>query len=243
MGRVFIVGGGPGDPDLLTLKAARVLREADVVLYDRLVSPAVLERAAKTAELIDVGKGDGQHTMPQEQINELLAEHARKGRLVVRLKGGDPFVFGRGGEEALHLAQRGIAFEIVPGVSSAVAGPAYAGIPVTHRGVSGSVTIVTGHACAGHRATEDWRALAASGTLVFLMGVAARADIARQLISAGRPSDEPVAFVQRASTPEQRTVVSTLAAVSEGTVEVEAPATMVVGQVVRLREHLAWFER
>lgn len=243
LGKVCLAGAGPGDPELLTVKALRALQQAEVVLYDRLANPALLDLAPASCERICVGKEDGHHAVPQEQINALLLEHARRGRRVVRLKGGDPFVFGRGGEEALCLAEHGVPFEVIPGVSSALAAAGSAGIPVTHRNVAASFAVITGHRCDGAITFEKWECLGALDTLVFLMGVGARVEIARRLIEAGRPVKEPVAFVERATTAAQHTVVSTLGEVAAGRVEVRAPAVMVVGEVVRLREALGGCEQ
>ncbi len=232
MGSVFLVGAGPGDPQLLTLKAARILASADVVIYDRLVPPAILELASPAAQLVYAGKHEGEQEATQVWIHEELVRQARAGRVVVRLKGGDPFVFGRGGEEALALRERGIGAEVVPGVSSALTAPALAGIPVTFRGVSRSFAVVTGHC---HNAEEtDWAAYARLDTLIILMGVSRRETIARALIEAGREAAEPVAFIERSSTPEERVIETTLGEVARGQVAVEAPAAFVVGQVVAL---------
>ncbi len=226
--RVALVGAGPGDPELLTLKAARVIGAADVVLYDRLVSPEILALARRGADLIDVGKRPGgSHT--QGVLNELLVLHALSGRRVVRLKGGDPFLFGRGGEEVEVLARAGIACQIVPGISSALAGPAAAGVPVTHRQVARAVTIIT-----GHEATEsdpvDWSAVArVGGTLVVLMGIERRRAIATKLIDAGLAADTPVAVVMHATTPRQRVWTGRLEQLPDA--EVESPAVMVIGAV------------
>ncbi len=236
MSKVYIVGAGPGDPELLTLKAVRVLQRADVVLYDRLVAPAVLEWVPVTAERVPVGKRHGEQERVQREIYRLMLEHARAGRAVVRLKGGDPFVFGRGGEEWRYLAAHGVPVEVVPGVTSALAVPGLAGIPLTFRGVSRGFAVVTGH-CAGGGGF-DARRYAEVETLVILMGVRRRAEIARELIAAGRAPTEPVAFVERGSTPEARVVVTTLAAVAANRVAVAPPAVFVVGPVVALRGQL-----
>ncbi len=238
--RVSLVGAGPGDPGLLTVRGRERLQRADVVIYDRLVDPRLLDLTPPSATRINVGKraqGDGG---TQEHINRLLIEHGRAGRVVVRLKGGDPFVFGRGGEEAIALATAGVPFEIVPGLSSAIAVPAAAGIPVTHRGVSESVVITTGHD-AGTRA-RDWAALARSGTLVFLMGAQALPQIVSQLLAAGCPPDTPVATIMWGTWAAQHIVRSTLAELPER-VEQEglgAPMTIVIGQVVALQSALCW---
>lgn len=242
-GKVFLVGAGPGDPGLLTLRGAEVLRAADVVVYDRLVSGEVLDLAPPWAERVYAGKAPGQAAIDQESINELLIERAIEGKRVVRLKGGDPFVFGRGGEEALTCARAGVAFEVVPGVSSAVAAPAFAGIPVTHRGVAASVAIVTASGSGG-RPVELERVATAVDTLVVLMAAGRLADVCNSLIEAGRPARDPAAIVQWASTPKQRVVTSTLADLPQQAARagIRAPATLVVGGVVNLSALLGWFE-
>lgn len=241
-GTVYLVGAGPGDPDLITMRGHALLRQADVVLYDRLAHPELLDAVPRHAERIYVGKTSGKHACPQERIHELLVEKARQGHVVVRLKGGDPFVFGRGGEEALALAEAGVPFEVVPGVTSAVAAPAYAGIPVTHRGVAQAFTVVTGHTCDDAVAEPDWAALAGVGTLVVLMGLARLPEITARLIAGGRPAGTPVAVVASGSTGRQQVVEGTLADIAERAVGVPSPATIVVGDVVRLRQQIAWFD-
>lgn len=244
-GKVYLVGAGPGDPELLTLKAVRCLHKADVVVYDRLINTAILEEAHPNAELIFAGKGPGCHTMKQEQINALLITHAQLGRIVVRLKGGDPFVFGRGGEEALALQAVGIPFEIVPGISSAIAVPAYAGIPVTHREVSSSFTVVTGHEDPRHASTVNWEALAAlGGTLVFLMGVTKLSYITQRLSEGGLSPDTPAAIIQQGTVDQQRTVTGSLATIAEQAARehILSPAIVVIGAVVNLQATLTWFE-
>ncbi|MEJ5200299.1 MAG: uroporphyrinogen-III C-methyltransferase [Anaerolineae bacterium] len=244
-GIVYLVGAGPGDPELITVRGLKCLQRADVVVYDRLANRSLLDHAPAGAELIDVGKEADRHTMPQEEINRLLVEKGRAGKTVVRLKGGDPFVFGRGGEEALALAEAGVPFEVVPGITSAIAAPAYAGIPVTHRGVAGSVTIVTGHrADATSDAEATWERLAAAsdGTLVFLMGVGNLPNIVAALRRGGRPADTPVALIACGTCPEQQTVIGTLADIGERAAGIiRPPAVIVVGEVVALAEKLAWF--
>jgi uroporphyrinogen III methyltransferase/synthase len=238
---VHLVGAGPGDPGLLTVRALEVLQRADVVVYDRLSQESLLDLAPPGAERIDVGKAPGHVRLPQEGINELLVERGRRGETVVRLKGGDPFVFARGGEEAAALAEAGVPFEVVPGITSAIAVPAYAGIPVTLRHSSTSVTIVTGHEepGAGDEGTVDWQAVArVGGTIVILMGVARIGRIAAALVAAGRPPDTPVAAVQWGTRPEQRTVRATLATIGDH--ELGTPSTIVVGEVAA--RDLAWFE-
>jgi uroporphyrin-III C-methyltransferase len=245
-GTVALVGAGPGDPGLLTLKAAQLLGEADVVLVDRLVDPAILAHVREGTEVVDVGKTSWTGTAPrQEEINALLVEHAQAGKRVVRLKGGDPFVFGRGSEEAEALVSQGISFEVVPGVTSAVAAPAYAGIPVTARGVTQDVCVVTGHLDPDDPASRvRWQALASGpGTLVILMGFDRLPLLTQGLIRFGRPADTPAACIERGTTPDQRVVVSTLEKLAADVADagLKAPVATVVGEVVRLRERLRWF--
>lgn len=244
-GTVYLVGAGPGDPGLITLRGIEYLQQADVVVYDRLASRSLLAYAPAKAELIDVGKQPKRHRVPQEEINAILIEKARQGHKVVRLKGGDPFVFGRGGEEALVLAEAGLRFEVVPGVTSAIAAPAYAGIPLTHRGVACSAALATGHRASFVKdPTCDWSRLATGAdTLVFLMGVANLPRIVEQLIANGRPPDTPVALVERASRTDQKTIVGVLSNIVERSTDLRPPAAIVVGEVVRLRDSLRWFDR
>jgi uroporphyrinogen III methyltransferase/synthase len=239
---VYLVGAGPGDPALLTVRADEVLRRADVVVYDRLSVEALLELAPASAERISVGKAPGRVTMPQSDINALLVERGRAGGTVVRLKGGDPFVFARGGEEAAALAADGVPFEIVPGITSAIAVPAYAGIPVTLRHSSTSFTVVTGHEdpAAGAEGSVDWRAVAqVGGTIVILMGVARIARIADELVAGGLDPATPVAAVRWGTRPEQQTVRATLGTIAEQ--PLATPSVIVVGEVAAV--DLAWFER
>jgi uroporphyrinogen III methyltransferase / synthase len=237
--RVALVGAGPGDPGLLTRRGADLLAAAEVVVYDRLANPALLDLAPVVAQLIPVGKAPGRAERTQGEINALLVEHGRAGRRVVRLKGGDPFVFGRGGEEAEALAAAGVPFEVVPGITSAIAAAAYAGIPVTHRGVSTHFTVVTGHEDPAKGTSDiDWEALArAGGTLVVLMGAGRIEDIASRLIAGGRSPETPVAAVRNGTRPDQQTVRATLATIGDG---VRAPSAIVVGEVAGL--DLSWFE-
>jgi uroporphyrin-III C-methyltransferase len=239
-GIVYLVGGGPGDPGLITVKGLACLRRAEVVLYDRLIAPELLDEAPATAELIDVGKEPTRHRRTQSEINALLIEKAGEGKTVVRLKGGDPFVFGRGGEEGLALAEAGIPFEVIPGVSSAIAVPAYAGIPVTHRQVATSFTVLTGHTA--DEAAVDWDALPRTGTLVFLMGVQHLLEITTQLTAHGRAPQTPAAVIERGATPAQVVITGTLADIAERAQAIRPPATLVVGEVVKLRDQLAWFD-
>lgn len=240
-GYVSIIGAGPGDPELITVKGLNRLRRAEVLLYDRLVCPDLLHEIHPQAEAIDVGKAPNCHPFPQEAINALLIEKARRGLHVARLKGGDPFVFGRGSEECQALAQAGISFEVIPGVSSAIAVPAYAGIPVTQRGLSTSFTVIAGHTCEAD-SQIDWSALPKLGTLIFLMGVARLSEIRRQLLAHGMMEHMPVAVIEQGTTPYQRVVAGTLADILEKTREVCPPATIVVGEVVRLHHEIAWFQ-
>jgi len=235
-GKVYLIGAGPGDPDLLTVKAQRILRTVDVVLYDRLVSPEVLLVVNPAAELIYVGKHEGEQESTQNLIFDLLLDRAREGKTVARLKGGDPCIFGRGAEEWLHLVRSGVEVEIIPGLSAALAAPALAGVPLTYRGLSSSFAVVTGHSASG--SGPHWQDYARIDTLVILMGVKERASIARALIHAGRPADEPAVFIERATTPRERVVDTTLGDVAAGAVEVESPAVFVVGAVAALRAEL-----
>jgi uroporphyrin-III C-methyltransferase len=235
-GKVYLVGAGPGDPELLTLKALRLLREADVVIYDRLVSPRTLALANCDARLIHAGKEQGQQERIQREIESQMLENALAGRIVVRLKGGDPMVFGRGAEEWRFLAERGIAVELVPGVSSALAVPALAGLPLTCRGVASSFAVIAGHR--RNLSTQNWARYLHVDTLVILMGVDNRRSIARNLIKAGRSTEEPLAFVERGSTESERVVTATLGEVARGVIEVRPPAILVIGQAVRLRRSL-----
>jgi uroporphyrinogen III methyltransferase/synthase len=249
-GRVYLVGAGPGDPGLLTARALELIAQADTILYDRLIPPQALDGARAGAELLFVGKEGGGESVPQEQTEALLVGRASEGRRVVRLKGGDPFVFGRGGEEALALRSAGIPFEVVPGVTSGVAAPAYAGIPVTHRDRASAVALVTGHTQTGTdedpekgETALDWQALAAfPGTLVFYMGIRQLPRIAESLIAAGRSPEEPAAVVERGTMPDQRTVRATLATVARRASEegVRPPSITVVGPVAELAEQLTW---
>lgn len=246
-GRVHLVGAGPGDPGLLTARALELIAAADVILYDRLIPAAALDGARADAELLFVGKEGGGDAVPQERTQELMVERARAGLTVVRLKGGDPFVFGRGGEEALALREAGIAFDVVPGITAGVAAPAYAGIPVTHRGLASAVALITGHEDPGKdEAAIDWVALAAfPGTLVFYMGVRQLPRIARSLIAAGRAGDEPAAVVERGTLPAQRTVAATLATIAERARDagVQAPSITVIGAVAQLAGQIPWLAR
>jgi uroporphyrinogen III methyltransferase/synthase len=245
-GRVSLVGAGPGDPALLTLGGLHALREADVVLYDALVSPAVLELASSGAERLYVGKRGSDHALPQREIEARMIAFAREGKRVVRLKGGDPYVFGRGAEEAQALHAAGIAFDVVPGITSAIAAPAYAGIPLTHRAHASWVTIATGHEDPSKPQTAmNWRALAAAPSLVVLMGAERLESIACSLVEHGADAARPAAVVQDGTRPWQRCVTGTLGSIAADAAQagVEPPAVLVVGDVVTLRDELRWFER
>lgn len=244
-GMVYLIGAGPGDPELMTVKGLRYLRSADVVLYDRLINTELLQEARPNATLIYVGKGPGCHTMAQEEINTILVSQAQQGLTVARLKGGDPFVFGRGGEEALALVEARIPYEIVPGITSVIAVPAYAGIPVTHRDYTTSFTVVTGHKGRSASPAVNWEALAAlDGTLVVLMGVKALPDVTRRLIAGGMDPATPAAVIQEGTTPQQRVVSAPLAEIAEkaAAAEFSAPALTVIGSVVNVGEALAWYQ-
>lgn len=241
-GKVFLVGAGPGDPGLMTVRGLQLLRGAQVVVYDQLVNPVLLEEVDVTAKRIFVGKQAGKHCIAQGEINQVLIQHARLGHNVVRLKGGDPFVFGRGGEEAEALADAGIPFEIVPGVSSAVAVPAYAGIPLTHRKFASSFAVVTGHEAIKTQSSVDWAKLAtAVDTLVILMGLHNLPAIVANLVAHGRSASTPVAVIRQGTIDRQETVIGTLADIVEKSASLKAPALIVVGEVVQLAKKLDWF--
>ncbi len=239
VGKVYLVGAGPGDPDLLTIRAVQRISIGDVIVYDRLIQQGVLALAKASAEKIYMGKPPGHHSR-QDEIHALLVQKAREGKAVVRLKGGDPFLFGRGGEEVEYLAEHGIPFEVIPGVSACLSAPLSANIAVTHRDASSSVAIVTGHCAVGHVDHTDWRALAKIDTLVFLMGVHNVGAIARNLVDAGLPADTPAAMIQMAYWDGEHVVTATLETIADEIHRqgIEPPATLVVGEVVRLRENL-----
>jgi uroporphyrin-III C-methyltransferase/precorrin-2 dehydrogenase/sirohydrochlorin ferrochelatase len=243
-GFVSLVGAGPGDPELLTLRALRALQRADAVLYDHLVAAALVEMARPEAERIYVGKERDKHALDQAELNALMVRLARAGKRVVRLKGGDPFIFGRGGEEIEALAAQGVAFEVVPGVTAAAGAAAYAGIPLTHRDYAQSCVLVTGHPKAG--AVElDWDSIARPRqTVVVYMGVGALAEICRGLVAHGLPAELPAALVEKATLPAQRVIEGTLATLPAlaAAVGAKPPALFIAGEVVRLRERLAWYE-
>ena len=241
-GKVYLVGSGPGDPELLTLKARRLIDSAEVIIYDQLPGKAILSSMPENAEKIDAGKFAGKHTLTQNKINEAIVQKAKEGKMVVRLKGGDPYVFGRGGEEAEALVQEGIEFEVVPGITSAIAVPAYAGIPVTHRESTSMVTFITGHEDPTKEESGlDWDALAKfGGTIVILMGVKMLRRNAEELMKNGKDPKTPVAIIERGTRPDQRVTVGTLATIANLAEErgVKAPAITVVGDVVLLHDVL-----
>lgn len=244
MGKVFLVGTGPGDPDLLTVKALRLMRQADVVLHDNLVTPQIMELVRPGAEKIYVGKRRADHAMRQEEISALLVKHARRGLRVLRLKAGDPFVFGRGGEEIETLAREGVAFEVVPGITAALGVAAYAGIPLTHRDYAQSCVLVTGNTKDG-TLDLDWEALARPRqTVVIYMGFQNLAELCGKLVEHGLPDATPAAIVQQATTGHQRVVTGDLASLPSlaAAAELHPPTLIIVGEVVRLREKLSWFE-
>jgi uroporphyrin-III C-methyltransferase len=243
MGKVYLTGAGPGDIELLTLKALRVIKEADVIIYDRLANPDILDEAKSGCEFVYVGKEDGRHIVPQDDINEVIYQNALKYENVVRLKGGDPFVFGRGGEEAQYLYERGIKFEVIPGITSAISAPAYAGIPVTHRGVAVSFRVVTGHESPHKKESQiPWDTFKTDDTIVFLMGLHNLPKISKKLMEIGKARDYPCAVISKGTTKEQSVVVGTLENIVQMAKDVPTPALIVVGKVVELREQLQWFE-
>ena len=245
LGMVYLVGAGPGDPDLLTLRALRLMQEADVVVYDRLVSPEILDLVRRDAEKIYAGKQRSLHALPQGEINRLLADLALQGKRVVRLKGGDPFIFGRGGEEIETLMERGIAFQVVPGITAASGCAAYAGIPLTHREHAQVCTFLTGHLKEGRVIDLDWEQwVRPNQTLVFYMGLQGLAEICAELIRHGSPPDLPAALIQQGTTRQQKVLAGTLASLPDivSRSEVRAPTLLIIGQVVTLRNNLAWFD-
>jgi len=240
---VYLTGAGPGAMDLLTVKALRVIREADVIIYDRLANPEILDEAKDGCEFIYVGKADSHHTLPQEEINEVIYQAALKYGNVVRLKGGDPLVFGRGGEEALYLRERGVKFEFIPGVTSAIAVPEYAGIPVTHRGITVSFRVVTGHEAAKEKSQIPWENYKSDDTIIFLMGLHRLEFIVSKLMEIGKPADFPIAVISKGTWPDEQTVIGTLSDIVERAKGLPTPALIVVGKVVELHEQLSWFEK
>jgi uroporphyrin-III C-methyltransferase len=244
-GKAYLVGGGPGRADLITVRGLSLLRRADVVLYDHLIACELLDEVPPHTDKIFVGKGPNHHLMPQEEITQLIVDRVQAGKHVVRLKGGDPFVFGRGGEEALALARAGLPLEIVPGITSAVAVPAYAGVPVTHRGISTAFAVVTGHESPDKpESTTDWAALAKIPTLVILMAVKRIEVICAALMEAGRSPDTPAIAISWGTTDRQQSLRATLNTLAESIVtsQLPTPAVMVIGEVAALADELAWFQ-
>lgn len=242
MSKVYLTGAGPGDIDLLTVKALRVIKEADVIIYDRLANPDILHEAKDGCSFVYVGKEDGHHILPQDEINEAIYEYALKCDTVVRLKGGDPFVFGRGGEEGAFLRDKNVDFEVIPGISSAISVPAYAGIPVTHRGIAVSFRVVTGHESPDKpNAQVRWDSFKEDDTLVFLMGLHNLEKITNKLIAIGKQKRLPCAVISKGTTADQRVVIGTLEDIVQKAKGLPTPALTIVGEVVRLREQLDWF--
>ncbi len=243
MGRVYLTGAGAGDVELLTIKALKIIQKADVIIYDRLANEEILKEAKSGAKFIFVGKEDKRHTIPQEQINELLYQEATKNEIVVRLKGGDPFVFGRGGEEAIYLKERNIPFEIIPGITSAISVPAYAGIPVTHRGVAVSFRVVTGHETPNKESSQiDWESFKTDETIIFLMGYHNLKKIVTNLLKIGKNRKTPIAVISKGTMKEQKTITGELENIIEKSLNLPTPVLIVVGEVVKLREYLRWFD-
>lgn len=241
-GKVYLVGAGPGDPDLITVKGAKVLEEADIIVYDRLANPELLSLTSDQSEHLYVGKRPGKPSVSQAQINRILITKAREGKVVARLKGGDPFVFGRGGEECEALKSANIPFEVVPGISSALAAPAFAGIPVTHRGVARSFTVVTGHTISDTKAFANWEHLVHADTLIVLMGMRKLSQIADTLIRHGRDTDTPVSVIEKATYRSQKTVNGTLATIGGKVQSLSPPGTIVIGELAAKANQLAWFK-
>jgi uroporphyrin-III C-methyltransferase len=243
VGKVYLTGAGPGDPELLTLKAINAIRNADIIVYDRLVNKEILNYAKKDVVLKYVGKENKKHTVPQNEINEILFQASQKYENVVRLKGGDPFVFGRGGEEAIYLFERDVKFEIIPGISSSVAVASYAGIPVTHRGITTSFRVVTAHETPDKKISQlEWQTFLNDETIVFLMGLHNIGLISSKLIGLGKDKNYPCAVISKGTTKEQKVVIGTLEDIVEKSKGLKSPAIIIVGKVVNLREQLRWFD-
>lgn len=240
--KVYLTGAGPGDIDLLTIKAHKVICSADVIIYDNLANPQILDLAKNECKFIYVGKKNKKHTFPQEKINEIIYKNALEHSIVVRLKGGDPFVFGRGGEEGIYLKQRGISFEIIPGITSVTSVPAYAGIPVTHRGISVGFRVVTGHEASNKKVSQiAWEEFVTDDTIIFLMGLHNLAKISSKLIEIGKSRDCPCAVISKGTTKEQKVAIGTLDNIVEKAKGLSTPALIIVGKVVDLQKELNWF--
>lgn len=241
--KVYLTGAGPGDIELLTIKALKAIQNADVVIYDRLANPEILKEAKENVKLIFVGKEKGFHRVPQDEINEIIYQSALKYENVVRLKGGDPFVFGRGGEEALYLKERGIKFEIIPGVTSAISVPAYAGIPVTNRGITPSFRVVTGHRKSSDNIADiNWNSFIEDETIIFLMGLHNIELIVTNLLKVGKPKNYPCAIISNGTTKNQKVIVGTLEDIVQKAKDAVSPSIIIVGEVVKLRDDLKWFD-
>ncbi|XOB62765.1 uroporphyrinogen-III C-methyltransferase [Campylobacterota bacterium DY0563] len=241
--KVYLTGAGPGDIELLTVKALKVIQTADVIIYDKLANPEILKEAKKDVETIFVGKEKGFHRVPQDEINEIIYQCALKYKNVVRLKGGDPFVFGRGGEEALYLKERGIKFEIIPGVTSAISVPAYAGIPVTNRGITPSFRVVTGHRKSSENIAHiNWKSFIEDETIVFLMGLHNISLIVTKLLEVGKSKDYPCAIISNGTTKKQKVIIGTLSDIVDKSKDAVSPSIIIIGEVVNLREQLRWFD-
>ena len=243
MSKVYLTGAGPGDIELMTIKALRLVQNADVIIYDRLANPEILKEVKENTELIFVGKEKGNHRVPQDEINEIIYQCALKYENVVRLKGGDPFVFGRGGEEALYLKERNIKFEIIPGVTSAISVPAYAGIPITHRGITPSFRVVTGHRKSSDNiANINWASFCEDETIVFLMGLHNIELIVTKLLEVGKDANYPCAIISNGTTKDQKVITGTLKDIVNKSKDAISPAIILVGEVVNLRDELRWFD-
>ena len=244
MANVYLTGAGPGDIELMTMKAARVVKEADVLIYDRLANPKILDMTPEHCEMIYVGKQDGRHPVPQDQINEIIYQASLKYENVVRLKGGDPFVFGRGGEEALYLKQRDQKFEIIPGITSAISVPAYAGIPVTHRGITPSFRVVTGHTKSSTNIADiNWKSFIEDETIIFLMGLHNIKLIVSKLLEVGKKKTYPCAIISNGTCVNQKVIIGTLEDIVEKSKDAISPSIIIVGEVVNLHKDLDWFNQ
>lgn len=242
MSKVYLTGAGPGNIELLTLKAVKVIEQADIIIYDRLANPEILDMAKEGCKTLYVGKEDGKHLISQDEINEIIYQAALKHETVVRLKGGDPFVFGRGGEEAIYLFDRDIKFEIIPGITSCVSVPAYSGIPVTHRGITTSFRVVTGHETKDKKISQlEWESFLNDETIVFLMGYHNIKKITRKLLNLGKRKDYPCAVISKGTTHEQKVITGELENIVEKSKDLPTPVMIVIGEVVTLRDKIKWF--
>jgi len=242
IGKVYLVGAGPGDPDLITIRGLKILQKADVVVYDRLANPDLLMETPAHTKHIFVGKTAGKPSIKQDQINKILVDMTLTNETVVRLKGGDPLIFGRGGEELLVLASHNIPYEVIPGISSAVAAPAYAGIPLTHREFSSSFTVITGHTVSDNNFPVDWKSLSKCETLIILMGFRKLPVITKKLIHAGKPISTPVAIIEKATYKNQKVIYGSLLSIDHKARKLATPATIIIGEIAKLGHRLAWFQ-